>query len=168
MVKRLGMSVQLCTYEIKVKSYVITWNFYYSSVLLFECVYALMTLKAKGHSRRVFYFSIKRRTIDLTFLSLCASKLGCPWLTKGHNELKFFLKIIYLKSAVFIMIIQLSLRPEFFRPRILLTFLMNFICTSPSWLSVTSSSSQCCWNRKASQMIECYQFRCHFAEPQKR
>ena len=39
-----------------------------------ECVYALMTLKAKGHSTRVFYFSIKKRTIDLT----CASKLGCP------------------------------------------------------------------------------------------
>ena len=38
----------------------------------------------------------------------------------------------------------------------------------PSWLSVTSSSSQCCWTRMASQMIECYQFRCHFAEPQKR
>ena len=40
----------------------------------------------------------------------------------------------------------------------------GFICTSPSWLSVTSSSSQCCWTR----MIECYQFRWHFAEPQKR
>ena len=42
----------------------------------------------------------------------------------------------------------------------------GFICTSPSWLSVTSSSSQCCWTRMASQMIECYQFRCHFAESQ--
>ena len=27
---------------------------------------------------------------------------------------------------------------------------------------------QCCWTRMASQMIECYQFRCHFTEPQKR
>ena len=44
----------------------------------------------------------------------------------------------------------------------------GFICTSPSWLSVTSSSSQCCWIRITSQMIECYQFRCHFAEPKKR
>ena len=44
----------------------------------------------------------------------------------------------------------------------------GFICTSPSWLSGTSSSSQCCWTRMASQMIEFYQFRCHFAEPQKR
>ena len=43
-----------------------------------------------------------------------------------------------------------------------------FICTSPSWLSVTNSSSQCCWTRMASQMIECYQLRCHYAEPQKR
>ena len=43
----------------------------------------------------------------------------------------------------------------------------GLICTSPSWLSVTSSSSQCCWTRMASQMIECYQFRCHFAESQK-
>ena len=48
------------------------------------------------------------------------------------------------------------------------TTLGGFICTSPSWLSVTSSSSQCGWTRMASQMIECYQFRCHFAEPQKR
>ena len=44
----------------------------------------------------------------------------------------------------------------------------GFICISPSWHSVTSSSSQCCWTRMASQIIECYQFRCHFAEPQKR
>ena len=43
----------------------------------------------------------------------------------------------------------------------------GFICTSLSWLSVTSSSSQCGWTRMASQMIECYQFRCHFAESQK-
>ena len=44
----------------------------------------------------------------------------------------------------------------------------GFICTSLSWLSVTSCSSHCCWTRVASQMIECYWFRCHFAEPQKR
>ena len=44
----------------------------------------------------------------------------------------------------------------------------GFICTSLSWLSLTSSSSRCCWTRMASQMIECYQFRCHFAEPQNR
>ena len=43
----------------------------------------------------------------------------------------------------------------------------GFICTSPSWLSVTSSSSQCCWTRMTSQTIECYQFWCHFAESQK-
>ena len=43
----------------------------------------------------------------------------------------------------------------------------GFTCTSPSWFSVTSYSSQCCWTRMASQMIECYQFRCHFTEPQK-
>ena len=43
----------------------------------------------------------------------------------------------------------------------------SFICTFPSWLSVTSSSSQCCWTRMASQMIECYQFKYHFAEFQK-
>ena len=48
------------------------------------------------------------------------------------------------------------------------TTLGGFICTSPSWLSVTSSSSQCCWARMASQIIEFYLFRCHFAEPQKR
>ena len=40
----------------------------------------------------------------------------------------------------------------------------GFICTSPSWLSITSSSCQYCWTRMASQMIECYQFRCHLAE----
>ena len=44
------------------------------------------------------------------------------------------------------------------------TILRGFICTSLSWLSVTSSCSQCCWTRMASQMIECYQFRCHFVE----
>ena len=44
----------------------------------------------------------------------------------------------------------------------------GFICTSSSWLSVISSSLQCCWARTASQMIESYQFRCHFAEPKKR
>ena len=44
----------------------------------------------------------------------------------------------------------------------------GFICTSPSWLSVTSSSSQCFWIRMAFQMIECYFFRCHFSKPQKR
>ena len=41
----------------------------------------------------------------------------------------------------------------------------GFICTSPSWLSVTSSSSKCCWFRMACQRIECYQFRCHFTGP---
>ena len=43
-------------------------------------------------------------------------------------------------------------------------YLGGFICTSPSWFSVTRSSCQFCWTRMASQMIECY----HFAEPQKR
>ena len=42
----------------------------------------------------------------------------------------------------------------------------DIICTSLSRLSVTSYSSQCCWTRMASQMIECFQFRCYFAEPQ--
>ena len=46
-------------------------------------------------------------------------------------------------------------------------FLNYFYFTSSSWLSITSSSSQCCWTRMASQVIECYQFRCHFTEPQK-
>jgi hypothetical protein len=45
--------------------------------------------------------------------------------------------------------------------------LEGFICTSPSWLSVTSSSFQCCWTRMVYQLIECYQFRCHFTESQK-
>ena len=50
----------------------------------------------------------------------------------------------------------------------LTTYMGGFICTPLSWLSVTRSSSQCSWTRMASQMIECYQLRCHFAEPQKR
>ena len=44
----------------------------------------------------------------------------------------------------------------------------RFICTSPRWLWSTSSSSQCRWTRMPAQMIECYQFNCHFAVPQKR
>ena len=44
----------------------------------------------------------------------------------------------------------------------------GFICNSSSWLSVASSSSQCCWTIMAFQMIECYQFRCLFDKPQKR
>ena len=92
----------LTKYKLKfyVRKNVIKWNLYYSSVKV-ECVYALITLKAKGHSTRVFYFSIKKRTIDLTCLSLCAGKLGCPWLIKGSSGSKLFMKIIYLKSAVF-------------------------------------------------------------------
>ena len=43
----------------------------------------------------------------------------------------------------------------------------GFIYTSRSWLSVTSSSFQCCWTRMVCQTIERYQLRCHFAEPQK-
>ena len=43
-----------------------------------------------------------------------------------------------------------------------------FISTSLSWLLVPGSSSQCCRTRMASQMIECYQFGCHFDEPKMR
>ena len=53
---------------------------------------------------------------------------------------------------------------SFFTEKAFFTTLGGFICISPSWLSVTSSSCQCCWTRMTSQMIECYQFRCHFVE----
>ena len=60
---------------------------------------------------------------------------------------------------------KLQPQPSFSKPLYYYT-VRGFIFTSPSWLSVTSFSSQCCWTRMASQMIECYQFRCHFAESQ--
>ena len=54
----------------------------------------------------------------------------------------------------------------------------GFICTFSLLISLSftfqsskfnySSSSQCCWTRMAVQMIECCQFRCQFAIPQKR
>ena len=69
--------VQNLCFELSLGKILCTKKCHCSSVLV-ECVHALMTLKAKGHSVRVFHISIKRRTIDLTFLSLCASKLGCP------------------------------------------------------------------------------------------
>ena len=40
--------------------------------------------------------------------------------------------------------------------------------SSVCWLSLTSSSFQCCWTRMSSQMIEYYQFKCHITALQKR
>ena len=44
----------------------------------------------------------------------------------------------------------------------------GFICICLSWLSVISSSFQCCGTRMTPQMIEFYQFRCRSNEPLKR
>ena len=102
----------------------------------------------------------------INVVSLQKQKMGLIFVASYTSEPKSPTKIlgIWLQFAFGVSTTKLL----HLMRRLVTWTLEGFICTSPSWLSVTSSSSQCCWTRMASQMIEFHQFRCHFAEPQKR